>query len=82
LLPGDGKWLARESSGNDINQPLIARGEPFTDECFDIAEDGSVGQDSVTDSGGNDSLAIVVPLHISDGPETKEHGSEKPAACA
>ena len=81
LLSGDTERLAGETGGNDINHSRIACGVPVTDECFDIAEDRGGGEDSVTDSGGKDSLAVVIPLDIPDGSETKEHRSKKSTAC-
>jgi len=80
-LSGDAEGLTGKSCGNDINHSRIACGVPVTDECFDIAEDRGGGEDSVTDSGGKDSLAVVIPLDIPDGSETKEHRSKKSTAC-
>jgi len=79
---GNAEWLAWEAGGKDVNQSRIDCGIPITDECFDIAEDRCIGQDTITDSGGEDSLAIIVPFNISDGMESKEHRSEKSAASA
>ena len=82
-LSGDAERLTGKPRGKDINHSRIAFGVPVTDECFDIAEDGGVMQDPVTDSGGKDSLAIIIPFDISDRPESEKHGSKyaPPRAC-
>ncbi|MFA5187091.1 MAG: hypothetical protein WC551_11465 [Patescibacteria group bacterium] len=67
-LSGDGKGLARESGGNDINHSLIACGVPFTDESPDIAEDGGSIEVAVLDSLNNDPLAIRFKFNISHRP--------------
>jgi hypothetical protein len=72
LLSGDREGLAGESGCNDINHSRIACGVPVTDECFDIAEDRSVVEDSIFDSGGNDPLAVVIDFDVSNVFESEQ----------
>ena len=64
LLSGKGKGLAGESPCDDINHSLIRCGVPFTNECSDIAKDGSDGQDSIEDALADDSLAVIVVFGV------------------
>jgi len=64
--------LAGKARRDDVNQSLIACGVPVTDEFFDIAEYRGVWQDSVFDSCGNDTLAVVIPFDVSDWVPSKQ----------
>lgn len=81
-LPAVAEGLAWESRSNDVNQPRICVGVPVTDECSDIAEDGGVLEHAVPDSGGDDSLTVVVELDIAYRPPAEQLRPEKPTAGA
>tara|TARA_R100000963_G_C4587209_1_gene65808 strand:+ start:205 stop:525 length:321 start_codon:yes stop_codon:yes gene_type:complete len=64
LLSCNGKGLAWESACNDINHSLICVGVPFTDECFDIAEDGRFVEEPIVDSLSDNALTVIIELDI------------------
>ncbi len=63
-LAGEREGLAGKSGADAVNHTLIAFGVPVTNECSDIAEYWSDGEDAVFDSGGEDSLAVVIEFNV------------------
>lgn len=75
--------MAGESGGNDINHAFIAVGVPVSDELSDIAEDRGAVEDFVFDPLGNDFLAVVIYLYVSDRSPSEQSGAVNtaPTAC-
>jgi hypothetical protein len=60
----DAERLAGKASCNHVRNASVLPGCTGLNELTDIAEDGGDGQVSVSDSGGNDLLAVFVPFNI------------------
>lgn len=80
LLTRVAEWLAGKSSRNDVNHSAISLGVPVTYECSDIAEDGRLGEEPVSDSGGEHSLAVVIVFDVADRIPAEEAGAQQAPA--
>ena len=66
LLARNAEWLAGKACANHVRNASVLVGCTGLNELTHVSEDRGFVQVSVCDSRGNDSLAILVPLDVSD----------------
>jgi hypothetical protein len=81
LLSCNTERLAREACANHVRKSSVLVSGTGLCELTHVAKDRGGRQESVTNSGGDDSLAVVVPFDVSDCGPAEQVGSKYAAAC-
>jgi hypothetical protein len=76
LLSSDAKGLAGKARANHVRNSSVLLGCTGLHELTHVRKDWSGIEVSVGNPGGNDSLAVFVPLDVSDMGPAKQPGAE------